>query len=96
LFRITTDDFSRIHFIHRKFLWFWVKWSLIKTNATKNNFAELDEILHHMEIGSYDFSRGEHSNYWILLDGAERWGSVEIEYVKNAKEYKVRHADKFI
>ena len=109
MFRITseiTQFGSDMHFVHKKFFKWWIKWSHKKnSNAVRNNVAiSLIDLIDLMENGSYQFSTGENPHYWEIKDPHWPDESDEIstelkyieEYVQDAQEYKLNHSERFI
>lgn len=106
-FRITTDtlgsslNMGNMHYIHRKFYWWWIKWCTIKIDdqnrSVLNNIALNENLIDHLKNGRYQFSTGENLAYYFLLDKNSFYNSqYSVEYVESAEEYLLNHAEDFI
>jgi len=85
MFRITKDPHMNIWYIHKKFLWWWVKWGTPKTNLVSN----INNIPKMMKMGSYNFNLGECGNYYFIVERTK----PKIEYFKNVDEFNQEYAE---
>ena len=93
MFRVTRDLHLPFMYIHKKFLWWWIKYPVQETNRCIS-----DQCLYKcMKEGHYDFSSGEDSNYWYITD--ETLGNGQkctISYYKDAEDFRNQHVEDFI
>lgn len=88
MFKITKDVHFNIYYIHKKFLWFWVKYSISKTNVVASHYS----ILQSMKKGHYEFSRGEYANWDYLMETGyytERYYDSINDFVEKHGEYLI-------
>ena len=93
MFRVTRDLNLPFIYIHKKFLFWWVKYAQFKTNRC----ICAQGLYKCMQEGHYDFAPGEDSNYWYITD--ESFGvfpKCTISYYKDAEDFRNQHAEDFI
>lgn len=109
MFRVVKDDRFSHYYIHKKFLWFWVKWSRqLQVNEIptamkyygfkpgKTNFAlALHEAVKIFKSGKYDFSIGEKSHFFYIMD-ENTSDTCTITYYNNVQEFMDDHAEDLI
>ena len=88
MFRVTKDNYFDIWYIHKKFLFWWIKWVSPKTNLS----SKFKNLYFLMEKGSYEFMPGEYGNYYYIVDKKQ----CTIEYFKNSKEFKEKYPEEFL
>jgi len=69
-------------------LGFWIKWSIPKGDSSYNlinNVNVLDEVDYHLSHGKFDFSFGENTMYWELMDSSDPDNKelCEVVYLDN-------------
>lgn len=90
MFRITKDTDWNLYFIHKKFLWMWVKY---KVSISKTNTAFSLYLVHQiMKSGHYDFSVGEHADFFYIKDV----GRYTEEFYESAEEFFDKNAEYLI
>lgn len=74
-----------IWYVHKKFLWWWIKWGSPKSNMV-SDIAHVPLI---MNKGSYNFSSGEYGTFYYIM-GRQK---PKMEYFKNSQEFKEQYAE---
>lgn len=88
MFRITKDEEFDVWWIHKKFLFCWIKWSI-----TKGNYVlKFEHIVQHLKQGKYEFGSGEYFNWWAVIDR----GKYEQEFYKSVEDFIERNAEYII
>lgn len=72
MFRITRDNgldgvikFENSGFyVHKKFLWFWIKWAPYKVNYANN----IHVAYYCIKTGKYNFGSGEYADFYYIKD----------------------------
>lgn len=92
MFRITKDVYLDMYYLHKKFLWFWVKYSAYNIYGYKKNAArDYSSLRKLFEQGRLDFSTGEYADYYYLSPA-----HAKIMYVKNFEDFFDQYAEYFI
>lgn len=95
MFRISKDPHLKLFYVHKKFLFWWIKWSIVNKFGQKKNIAKsVKSTASLMKLGSYDFSSGEDTSYFILIDIHKE--SAVIEYFKTSEEFKSKYIEYMI
>lgn len=83
-FRVTKDSCLNTWYLHRKFLFWWVKYS-IKNNVYTSIASVRDGMLH----GHYEFGSKEYGSWWYINDQGlfkeEFYGTVQEFIDENAE-----------
>lgn len=101
MFRITEDGSNlsnhRELFVHKKFLWFWVKWSsLNEWGRIKNMAFTYPKLFGLIKEGKYDWSLGECGSYFFITEPPRNYPSANIYYVESAEKFFDTFAEKLI
>lgn len=100
MFRVVKDPDFNLWYIHKKFLFWWVKWyhnpfRFAGRDYQVNNSNCVNDILKVpivIKNGKYSFRPGEYGNYFYTMDKKK----PVIVYVKDDKEFKEKYAEEFI
>lgn len=101
MFRITEDGDnhyyrSELH-VHKKFLWFWVKWSSLNEYGRIKNMAfTYTDLFDLLKKGRYDWSRGASGNYYFITEPPKIYPNANIYYVESAEKFLDTFAEKLI
>lgn len=86
-FRVTKDVHLDTWHLHRKFAFWWVKYSI------KNNvYTSIDGVRDGMLHGHYEFGSGEYGCWWYINDQ----GLIKEEFYSCAQEFIDKNAEHFI
>ena len=88
MFRITKDDHLDGWYVHKKFLFWWIKFGYPISNRV-SDIRYLPKLLKH---GSYNFKGGEYGNYFYIVDKKY----CTIEYYKDEAEFIHKNAESLI
>lgn len=88
MFRIIKDEGFDIWFIHKKFLFWWIKWSI----GYHNTAYSLKSVHLVLKKGSYNFNRGEHANFFFIMDNKR----YTEEFYETHNEFFEKNAEHFI
>jgi hypothetical protein len=86
-FRVTKDACFDVWYLHRKFLFWWVKYS-IKTNVYTSIAGVRDGMLH----GHYEFGSGEYADWWYI----SAQGLIKEEFYSCVQEFIDENAEHLI
>ena len=87
MFKVTHDLTMDIYYVHKKLLWFWVRWSNPKSNVCSN----INLIYWKMKQGQYDFGTDNEVSHWITTDTPRI-----TTYYDNAEDYLNKNVEYFI
>lgn len=98
MYRVTKDIHHNFWYLHKKFLWKWVKvstWNGYRKSNCSHSIKSLHTKIKH---GKLDFSLGEESNYFLIIDryNLHSMGFCDIEYFKNEVEFTNKYAEYLI
>lgn len=88
MFRVTKDINYNVWFLHKKFLFWWVKYSSGRTNMS----TSLTDVKLNMINGHFEFNTGEYGDFWYIKDH----GYFTEEFFKNTNEFISMHAEDLI
>lgn len=88
MFRVISDPDFRFFYVHKKFLWWWIKWGCPKSNMV----SDISHIVKIMQMGCYNFSPGEFGNFYFIMDRRK----PKIEYFIDIEEFKEKYAEYLI
>lgn len=74
--------------LHRKFLFWWVKYSIVKTNV----YTSINSVRVAMLKGHYEFGGGEYGNWWYIKDH----GHFTEEFFDRTYDYVGKYAEHMI
>jgi hypothetical protein len=77
-----------IWYLHRKFLFWWVKYSIVKTNV----YTSIADVRYGMLNGHYEFGAGEYVD-WRYINAQ---GLVKEEFYSCAQEVLDKNAEHLI
>ena len=97
-FRITKSNNSEMWYTHKKFLFWWVKFSTYKLSAPpiavfkRNVFGGISEVYYCLNNGSFDFSTVQYGEWWQLKQSK----NYTEFFCNSAEEFKQKYAEEFI
>lgn len=87
-FRVIKDKHMKIWYIQKRFFFWWIKWSISKTNLAN----EIHQIPIIMEKGHYEFGGGQYGNYYYIMDK----GYFIEEFFDTPQHFKDEYAEYLI
>ena len=88
MFRITRDHHFNHWYIHKKFLFWWVKLGYPKSNVV----SSINHVQSVMKNGTLNFNFGEYCNYYYVVDREY----CTIEYFNDIEEFIHKYAEYLI